>query len=90
MRKVDDGKKEKKNRKKKKKRMSFLVATNIVASRPPERRPTETPHVRANIFCLFRGYSVIPKFPCSRTGCLHCLLLGLVIVSVGLYLCNVQ
>ena len=43
MRKVDDGKK----RKEKKKIMSFLVATNVVASRPPERQPTGTPHARA-------------------------------------------
>ena len=43
MRKVDDGEK-----KKKEKIMSFLVATNAVASRPPERRPTGTPHARAN------------------------------------------
>ena len=28
--------------------MSFLVATNVVASRYPERRPTGTPHARAN------------------------------------------
>ena len=42
MRKVDDGKKEKKI-------MLFLVATNIVASRPPERRPTGTPQARAKI-----------------------------------------
>ena len=28
--------------------MSFLVATNAVASQPPERRPTGTPHARAN------------------------------------------
>ena len=28
--------------------MLFLVATNVVASRPPERRPTEMPHARAN------------------------------------------
>ena len=28
--------------------MSFLVATNVIASRPPERRPTGTPHARAN------------------------------------------
>ena len=27
--------------------MLFLVATNVVASRTPERRPTETPHARA-------------------------------------------
>ena len=30
--------------------MSFLVATNVVASRPPERRPTGTPHARAKRF----------------------------------------
>ena len=29
--------------------MLFLVATNVVASRPPERRPTGTPHARAKI-----------------------------------------
>ena len=34
--------------KKRKKIMSFLVATNVVASRLPERRPTGTPHARAN------------------------------------------
>ena len=28
--------------------MSFLVATNVVTSRPPERRPTGTPRARAN------------------------------------------
>ena len=44
MRKVEDGK-----RKIKEKIMSFLVATNVVASRPPERRPTGTPHARANL-----------------------------------------
>ena len=54
MRKVDDGKKEKKRKKKTEKIMSFLVATNVVASRPPERRPPErrptgTPHARANL-----------------------------------------
>ena len=31
-----------------KKIMTFIVATNIVASRLPERRPTGTPHARAN------------------------------------------
>ena len=29
--------------------MLFLVATNVVASRPPERRPTGTPHAGAKI-----------------------------------------
>ena len=34
--------------------MSSLVASNVVASRPPERRPTGTPYARANIdFLLF-------------------------------------
>ena len=28
--------------------MTFIVGTNIVASRPPERRLTGTPHARAN------------------------------------------
>ena len=48
MRKVDDGEK-KENRIK-----LFIVATNVVASRPPERRPTVTPHARAkNAFSTF-------------------------------------
>ena len=46
MRKVDDGEKKKE---KKEKKMTFIVATNVIASRPPERRPTGTPHARANI-----------------------------------------
>ena len=33
--------------------MSFLVATNVVASRPPKRRPTGTPYARANTFSEF-------------------------------------
>ena len=27
--------------------MTFMVATNVIASRPPERRPTGTPTTRA-------------------------------------------
>ena len=27
--------------------MTFIVATNVVASQPPDRRPTGTPHARA-------------------------------------------
>ena len=42
MRKVDDGEK------RKEKIMTFKVATNVVASQPPERRPTGTPSARAN------------------------------------------
>ena len=30
--------------------MSFLEATNVVASWPPERRPTGTPHARAKMW----------------------------------------
>ena len=45
MRKVDDG--EEKKKKEKKKIMTFIVATNVVATRPPERRPTGTPHDHA-------------------------------------------
>ena len=29
--------------------MTFIVATNVIASRPPERRPTGTPHACANL-----------------------------------------
>ena len=32
--------------------MKFLVATNIVASRPPKRRPTGTPTARANLLTM--------------------------------------
>ena len=44
MKKVDDGGK----KSKKKKIMLFIVATNVVASRPPERRPTGTLTARGN------------------------------------------
>ena len=40
MRKVNNGEK-------KEKRMMFIVATDLVASRPPERQPTGAPHTRA-------------------------------------------
>ena len=29
--------------------MTFIVATNVIASRPPERQPTRTPHARAKM-----------------------------------------
>ena len=32
-----------------KKIIMFIVATNVIASRPPERRPTGTPHARAKM-----------------------------------------
>ena len=51
IRKVDDGEKKRKKKKKKKKKekiVTFIVATNVVASQPPERRPTGMPHARAN------------------------------------------
>ena len=49
MRKVDDAEKRIKGKQKKKeKEKIIIVATNVVASRPPERRPTGTPHARAN------------------------------------------
>ena len=41
MRKEDDG--EKKRKEKKRKKNTSLVATNVIASRPPERRLTGTP-----------------------------------------------
>ena len=32
--------------------MTFIVSTNVIASRPPERLPTGTPHARANYMLL--------------------------------------
>ena len=53
MRKVDD-----REKKEKEKRMSFIVATNIVASWPPELRLTGTPVARTN---------------CIKTQLTHCI-----------------
>ena len=67
MRKVDDGEEKEKRKKKKKKKekiMSFLVATNVFASRPPERRPTGRPHARAN---FLRCYFVVNRLALSST-----------------------
>ena len=36
--------------------MTFIVATNVIASRPPERRPTGTPHARANKLSQVGGW----------------------------------
>ena len=47
MRKVDNGEKKEK---KKEKIMTFIMATNVVARRPPECRPTGTPHAPANYY----------------------------------------
>ena len=47
MRKVDDGEKKRKEKKERKKIMTFIVATYVIASRPPGRRPTGTPHACA-------------------------------------------
>ena len=47
MRKVDEG--EEKKKKEKKKIMSFIVATNFIASRPPGRRLTKMPTAHAKI-----------------------------------------
>ena len=68
MRKVDDAtekkekkekKRKKKSKKRKEKRMAFIVATNVVASRPPKRRPTGTPHARAKDCCHIKKLSRI-------------------------------
>ena len=45
--------------------MTFIVATNLIASRPPECRPTGTPHARAN----FRQYFLTPKRTPLTLGC---------------------
>ena len=60
MRKVNNGKR----KKEKKEKMSFLVATNVIASRPPECRPTGTPHARAKIewICKLSTYFILNIF----------------------------
>ena len=41
---------------------TFLVATYVVASQPPERRPTGTPTTRANFTTQgYRGVNYMPK-----------------------------
>ena len=42
--------------------MTFIVATNIVASGPPARRPTGTPHTLANTK-LYRGENFPTNIP---------------------------
>ena len=49
MRKVDDGGKKIEEKKREKKIMSFIVATNVVASRLPEHRLTGTPHTHGQV-----------------------------------------
>ena len=41
--------------------MTFIVATNIVASRPAECQPTETPHARANRLIVISNSQIINK-----------------------------
>ena len=41
-----------------KKIMTFIVASIVFANQPPERRPTGTPHARANL-----GHMTISLFP---------------------------
>ena len=49
--------------------MLFLVATNVVASRLPERRPTGTPHACAN--CCSWGCTDRIKFVWVTLGPVH-------------------
>ena len=43
--------------------MTFIVATNVVASGPPERRPTGMPHARANL--MFDKLKFLPNIVLS-------------------------
>ena len=51
MRKVEDGE----EKKRKEKIITFIVATNVIASRPHERQPTGTPDTRANKIFMWGG-----------------------------------
>ena len=59
----------KRGKKRKEKIMSSLVATNVVASRPPECRPTRMPHAHAISFLATCGiYGImwnifVPRYP---------------------------
>ena len=59
-------KKRKKKEKKKKKIKTFLVATNVVASRPPERRPTGTPTARAKRISRLRKLPIFSRTKVSK------------------------
>ena len=59
MRKCCDGEKKSEKKGNGKKIITFIVATNIVNSRPAERRPTETPQGRANM--LLETLQCIPQ-----------------------------
>ena len=50
MRKVDDGEEKKKEKRKEKENNDVYSGHYVIASRPPERRPTGTPHARANTY----------------------------------------
>ena len=42
--------------------MTFIVATNVVASRPPERQPTGTPHACANMKTTYRIKKMVVNY----------------------------
>ena len=64
MRKGRDGESGGVVKKKEKKIKTFLVATNVVASRPPERRPTATPTAHAKIMVK----KAVHHRPCQLTA----------------------
>ena len=57
--------------------MPFLVATNVFASRPPERRPTRTPHARANCWTnIVVGDKTGLELACASDGWLAMMLVA--------------
>ena len=48
--------------------MMFIVATNVIASRPPERRPTGTPHARAKRQTSLIRLDNLMTFSCRVIG----------------------
>ena len=51
--------------------MTFIVATNVIASRPPERRPTGTPHARAKIKLEVVATNIVTSRPLHPLKCRH-------------------
>ena len=70
MRKVDDGEKK---RKKGKENNDVYSGHYVIASRPPERRPTGTPHARAKIMMFIVATNIVasrrPKRQLTGTPC---------------------
>ena len=63
------GKKRKEKKRKEKKIITFIVATKVIASRPPEHQPTGTPHARNNSLCYLNIWGKYSKGKLLQREC---------------------